>query len=40
VIVFQQAGALPKGSLNSVLEQVKALDMEEVKRGAQPYQGG
>ena len=37
VIVFQQAGALPKGALDDVLKQVRALDMEEVKRGARPY---
>jgi thioredoxin 1 len=38
VMVFQQPGALPKGALDNVLSQVAALDMEEVKRGAQPYQ--
>ena len=37
VIVFQQAGALPKGALEDVLAQVRGLDMEEVKRGARPY---
>ena len=37
VIVFQQAGALPKGALEDVLAQVRNLDMAEVKRGARPY---
>ena len=37
VIVFQQAGALPKGALEDVLAQVRPLDMAEVKRGARPY---
>lgn len=37
VIVFQQAGALPKGALEDVLSQVRKLDMDEVKRGARPY---
>jgi len=40
VIVFQQAGALPKGALDSILEQVRALDMAEVKRGAHPHEPG
>ncbi len=34
VIVFQQPGALPKGAVEDVLRQVRALDMAEVKRGA------
>lgn len=37
VIVFQQAGALPKGALADLVGQVRGLDMEEVKRGAQPH---
>ncbi len=37
VIVFQQPGALPRGALEDVLSQVRALDMAEVKRGAHPY---
>ena len=37
VIVFQQAGALPKGALDDILAQVRALDMAEVKRGAHPH---
>ncbi|MBN9426055.1 MAG: thioredoxin [Burkholderiales bacterium] len=37
VIVFQQAGALPKGAVENILEQVRQLDMAEVKRGARPY---
>ena len=40
VIVFNQAGALPKGALDDVLAQVKKLDMEEVRRAAQPYSQG
>jgi thioredoxin 1 len=39
VIVFQQAGALPKGALDDILTQVRALDMAEVKRGAHPHGG-
>jgi thioredoxin len=38
VIVFQQAGALPKGALDDILAQVRALDMVEVKRGAHPHE--
>lgn len=38
VIVFQQAGALPKAALNDLISQIRALDMAEVKRGAQPYE--
>jgi thioredoxin 1 len=34
IIVFEQAGALPKGALQDVISQVRALDMAEVKRGA------
>jgi len=40
VIVFQQPGALPKGAVEDVLRQVRALDMTEVKRGAQPHEPG
>jgi thioredoxin 1 len=40
VIVFQQPGAMPKGALEDVLRQVRALDMAEVKRAAKPYQDG
>lgn len=39
VVVFQQPGALPKGALDDLLGKVRALDMAEVKRGAQPYDG-
>ena len=38
VIVFQQAGALPKGALDDLLAQVRGLDMAEVMRGAQPHE--
>ena len=37
VLVYEQAGALPKGALTDLVSQVRALDMVEVKRGAQPY---
>lgn len=40
VIIFQQAGALPKSALDDLIQQVRALDTEEVKRGAQPHEGG
>ena len=40
VIVFQQAGALPRGALADLVDQVRGLDMEEVKRGAQPHEPG
>jgi thioredoxin 1 len=40
VIVFQQAGALPKGAVQDVLRQVRELDMAEVKRGARPHESG
>lgn len=39
VIVFQQAGALPKSALDDLIRQVRDLDMAEVKRGAQPHHG-
>jgi len=39
VVVFQQAGALPKAALEDVLRQVRDLDMTEVKRAAQPHSG-
>ncbi len=32
VLVFNQAGALPKESLVDLIEQIKALDMEDVHR--------
>lgn len=32
VIVFQQAGVLPKGSMDDLLRQVRDLDMEAVKQ--------
>lgn len=40
VIVFQQAGALPKNALTDLIQQIRALDMEEVRRGARPYGAG
>ncbi|MCT1686408.1 thioredoxin [Pseudoglutamicibacter cumminsii] len=32
LLVFRQAGALPASALEDVLEQVKALDMDDVRR--------
>lgn len=32
ILVFQQAGALPQAGLESVIEQVRELDMDEVRR--------
>jgi thioredoxin 1 len=32
VIVFEQPGALPDSALESLIEQVKALDMDEVRK--------
>lgn len=32
ILLFQQAGALPASGLDSVLEQAKALDMDQVRR--------
>ncbi len=32
ILLFQQAGALPAGALEQVLQQVKALDMDDVRR--------
>ena len=32
IIVFSQPGALPESSLGSLIEQVKGLDMDEVRR--------
>lgn len=37
VIVFQQAGSLPKSALNDLIRQIRELDMEEVRRAARPY---
>jgi thioredoxin 1 len=32
VIVFSQPGALPEAALESVISQVRALDMDEVRQ--------
>ncbi|MDX1376006.1 MAG: thioredoxin [Burkholderiales bacterium] len=40
VILFQQAGALPASALESVIEQVKALDMGEVHKEIAARQAG
>jgi len=34
VIVFAQPGALPEAALESIIEQVRALDMDEVRQKA------
>ena len=39
VLVFNQAGALPKESLLDLIEQIKALDMEDVHRQLAEQQG-
>jgi thioredoxin 1 len=36
VIVFEQAGSLPKSALQGVIDEVRGLDMAEVKRGSVP----
>jgi len=38
--VFQQAGALPRPALDSLIEQVRALDMEAVKAEVAQQQQG
>jgi thioredoxin 1 len=40
VIVFQQAGALPRGAVDDLLRQVRELDMTEVRRGSRPHEAG
>lgn len=37
VIVFQQAGALPRAALIDVVKQAQALDMDEVRSKARPH---
>ena len=37
VVVFQQAGALPERALESLIEQVRELDMAEVKANAEEH---
>jgi len=32
VLVFRQAGALPEAALESLISQVRALDMDEVRK--------
>lgn len=39
MLVFSQPGALPARDLDSVIEQVKALDMEDVRRKLAQEQG-
>jgi thioredoxin 1 len=37
VVVFQQAGMLPERALESLIEQVRGLDMDEVKSNASEH---
>jgi thioredoxin 1 len=37
LLVFEQAGALPGHALQKLIEQIKALDMEKVRREAQAH---
>lgn len=39
VLVFNQAGALPKESLMDLIDQIKALDMEDVHRQIAEQEG-
>ena len=32
IMVYREAGALPESAFNDLVEQVKALDMDEVRR--------
>ena len=38
--VFQQAGALPRPALDSLVEQVRALNMDEVRAQVAAQQSG
>ena len=38
VLVFNQAGALPESALTDLIEQIKALDMEDVHRQIAEHQ--
>ncbi len=40
IIVFSQPGALPQGAFEQVIEKVKDLDMDEVRRQIEAQQGG
>jgi len=39
IVIFSQAGALPKASLEDLVNQVKTLDMEEVRAAVAKEQG-
>jgi thioredoxin 1 len=39
VLVYQQAGSLPASALTSLITQVKALDMDEIKKQAETANG-
>ncbi|MCB9676017.1 MAG: thioredoxin [Alphaproteobacteria bacterium] len=40
VLVFRQAGALPPAALEDLITQVKALDMEEVRKKIAEHEAG
>jgi thioredoxin 1 len=40
VIVFQQPGAMPKGMLDELISQVRALDMAAIRADARPFRPG
>ncbi len=35
IILYQEAGALPKESMSKMIEQIKALDMDEVRQSVE-----
>ena len=35
IIIYQEAGALPKESLSKLVEQIKTLDMDEVRKSVE-----
>jgi hypothetical protein len=37
MLVFEQAGAMPGHALQKLIDQVKTLDMDKVRREAQPH---
>ncbi len=40
IVIFSQAGALPKSSLESLVDQVRAVDMDEVRAAVAKEQAG
>lgn len=39
IIIYSEAGALPKSGLEQLIEQVEALDMEEVRKSVESSEG-